>query len=74
MRPRLTRALALKSLAPLRGEGTLGGSAVICFGAEPPEGKRPTWSLPPYPVAVVVETLNRAGFSEVRSEMARFRS
>ena len=48
-----------------------GGTLVVCFRGEPPEGKRPTRSLPPYPVAVVVETMERAGFSDVRAEVRK---
>jgi ubiquinone/menaquinone biosynthesis C-methylase UbiE len=49
-----------------------GGTVVVCFRGEPPEGKRPTRSLPPYPVAAaVVETMEHAGFSDVRAEVRK---
>lgn len=48
-----------------------GGTVVVCFRGEPPAGKRPTRSLPPYPVAAVVETMEHAGFSDVHSEVRK---
>ncbi len=48
-----------------------GGTLVVCFRCEPPEGKRPTRSLPPYPVPAVVETMEHAGFSDVRAEVRK---
>jgi len=45
-----------------------GGTAVVCFRGEPPPGKKPTRSLPPYPSDAAVDAMRRAGFVGLRVE------